>query len=219
MGLLTPAVLAIVGLVYLSCCAEAQACVSSDPHPRSFSSCNDLGWSNTLTYGSSLICGESDNALGGCSGDLTWCSALHFCESSGARLCSLMELQNDETSGSGCTFDVEQVWTATSCGAGSYSTAMGSASAGATTQCLADDEVTTAKARCCADTIAATHAPSPIPTIVPTVRVIWQPDSVCAAFLFQCPFVGVPHSTRLPRLQRVESARWNPRKNLCERKK
>ena len=98
--------------------AHAHTCPYASAVSQSFSSCDDLGWTNAAAYGSSLVCGESDTGLGGCSGDLTWSCAVAFCESKGARLCSLSELQADETTGTGCVYDALQLWTRTACDAG-----------------------------------------------------------------------------------------------------
>jgi len=75
---------------------------SSSALLASASSCDELGWTNAEKFGDSGVCGESDLGLGGCSGDLTWSEARNFCERSGARLCSLVELQADEAKSTGC---------------------------------------------------------------------------------------------------------------------
>ena len=38
----------------------------------SASTCSELGWNNAPAFGSHTVCGESDSALGGCSGELSW---------------------------------------------------------------------------------------------------------------------------------------------------
>jgi len=58
-------------------------------------------WTNEARFGSSDVCGESDQSLGGCSGFRTWASADAFCRDSGARLCTLPELQADEARATG----------------------------------------------------------------------------------------------------------------------
>jgi hypothetical protein len=67
---------------------------------KSASTCEDLGWDNAMTYGSSLVCGESElpNDLK-CQGYRTWLQAHNLCMSIGARLCTASELEDDETKG------------------------------------------------------------------------------------------------------------------------
>jgi len=114
----------------------------------SASTCDDLGWGNAETHGDSMVCGETNLNLGGCSNEQTWDRAVDFCEAAGARLCTLEELQNDETRGTGCGYDTKAVWSSTSCGSGSYLQAPGSTrSAG--TEC--SPNLTGVFARCCAD--------------------------------------------------------------------
>ena len=121
---------------FVRCCADAPTLMS----------CGSLGW-NPEKFGNPEVCGESDTGLGGCSGFLGHDEAELFCEAGGARLCSLQELADDETRGTGCGYDFEQVWSATSCGPGLFSTAMGSSSSGKPAAC----EAGTVKraARCC----------------------------------------------------------------------
>jgi len=114
----------------------------------SASSCDELGWTNADKFGDSSVCGESDLNLGGCSGDLTWSEARAFCEGSGARLCSALELQADEIRGTGCQYDKQQVWTRSNCDGG-FLLAFGATSGGSGTECAADSS--THPARCCAD--------------------------------------------------------------------
>mmetsp|Transcript_30566 Transcript_30566/g.71584 ORF Transcript_30566/g.71584 Transcript_30566/m.71584 type:complete len:1742 (-) Transcript_30566:198-5423(-) len=57
------------------------------------------------------IWAESDfGANGGCSGEMTYESAVTFCLSKGGYLCSKEDLQNDCTQGSGCGYDFQHVW-------------------------------------------------------------------------------------------------------------
>ena len=114
----------------------------------SASTCDDLGWGNAETRGDSMVCGESDLNLGGCSNEQTWDRAVDFCQAAGARLCTLEELQKDEARGTGCGYDTTAVWSSTSCGSGSCLQAPGSTrSAG--TEC--SPNLTGVLVRCCAD--------------------------------------------------------------------
>jgi hypothetical protein len=116
------------------------------PPTLSARSCNDLGWTNAAERGNPSVCGESDNRLGGCSGLLTFKKAAAFCLSRGARLCSVLELKNDEARGTGCSLDTSFVWSNTSCGATGHKQALGSCGA---TRCGAENA--TSNVRCCAD--------------------------------------------------------------------
>jgi len=132
---------AATDLVGTRCCADVTT-VSS----VSMSSCDDLGWTNAEAYGDSLVCGGSDEGLGGeCSGALTWSDGKTFCESAGARLCTATELLNLETRGTGCSLDAQLLWSSTEC-AGGYSVLTGK---GEEAACLAATD--TLDTRCCAD--------------------------------------------------------------------
>ena len=117
------------------------------PGALSASSCGDLGWTNADTFGATSVCSESDFGLGGCSGELKWLEAVAFCETAGARLCTLAELQRDEAKGTGCSMDGEQVWSSDACSGGHYA-AMGSTKR-TSTGCVS--AAGTRRARCCAD--------------------------------------------------------------------
>jgi hypothetical protein len=133
-----------------------------DVSATSASSCDDLGWTNAVNYGNSLVCGESDLGLGGCSGLESWTDARDFCEASGARLCSVVELEADETRATGCGYDKESVWASDACDAtGSNGSNGRMSAAGAShlategsTACHADaltDTAASRPVRCCAD--------------------------------------------------------------------
>ena len=113
--------------------------------PVSFSSCDDLGWTNAADWGSTLVCGESDLGLGGCSGLLSWSEATSFCESAGARLCTAQELASKESFSTGCGLDGEFLWSSTECDTG-YSLVLGK---GTEAACGSANEAN--YARCCAD--------------------------------------------------------------------
>lgn len=118
--------------------------------PFSASTCDELGWGNAEEWGDSMVCGESDDSLGGCSGDLSWTQAVDFCEGAGARLCTFDELRNDEAGGTGCSGDKHMTWSSTSCDAGSYIQEHGSSIGGTgDSECVAATHST--RVRCCAD--------------------------------------------------------------------
>jgi hypothetical protein len=98
--------------------------------------CDELGsqyggsWrttSNNFYRGSDLVCGESDNGFNGDYGNLgcgqvaggadtdlfvgdSWGHAGTVCTAIGARLCTVTELLDEETRGSGCNGSPENVW-------------------------------------------------------------------------------------------------------------
>jgi len=135
------------------CCADASGGPVVPPVPAptpmpivaSASSCEDLGWTN-LAKGSSSVCGESDDGLGGCSGELTWTEATSFCGAVGARLCTAAELSAKETKATGCGYDSQLLWSSTECDGG-FSIVSGTGDASG---CAAG--VAVEKVRCCADT-------------------------------------------------------------------
>ena len=138
-----------------------------DPTPYSpalvsASTCLDLGWTNAAIYGSTSVCGETDDNLGGCSGWMTWREATSFCEDAGARLCTLEELEARETRSTGCSYDKDLSWSSTSCPGNGYSLAS-SAATGAAPSC-SPTESTVGRGRCCADMVLPTSAPVPVPT-------------------------------------------------------
>eukprot|EP01052_Picozoa_sp_SAG31_P033359 SAG31_NODE_3758_length_3911_cov_5.814533_1_plen_538_part_10 len=173
------------------CCADVDPTLAHatcdptpEPHPGCSSlSCAELGelyggsWGNP-GMGSAEVCAESNNGLlnsgGGnqCNGgsaaggeDIAhdgWEHAAAICTSIGSRLCTVEELQNDETRGTGCQHDREWVWSSEPCDSNvvsSYLVAAGASNqtpegcdtAGACgTQCRAAVD-TDAAVRCCAD--------------------------------------------------------------------
>ena len=144
-----------------------------------------------------LVCAESDNGLGQFSADASrdnacqggqnsaqgadevtdgWAHAATICQSVGARLCSVAELQADEARCTGCQHDAEQVWSSEACNAG-HLTAQGGSHRGneacpdecsvsaclCTPQCWEDD--ISHAVRCCADeTPPCFESPDPPPT-------------------------------------------------------
>ena len=59
------------------------------------------------------VWGASD--IGGiCSGDVTYSEGKQICEDAGGRLCTIEEIDSDCARGTGCNYDHQMVWTATS---------------------------------------------------------------------------------------------------------
>jgi hypothetical protein len=165
----------------------------------STSSCGDLGWTNAASFGSTLVCGESE--VGTCQGLKTQAAANTACLAYGARLCTYSELLNDETRGTGCGLDPSLVWSSTACGTGGFELSYGGSAVGVYSTCT--DETETHYVRCCADvfdssllslpsaaptvsptsapteapTQAPTNGPTPVPSFAPTSRPTFAPTS------------------------------------------
>ena len=120
----------------------------TEPSPLSMSTCDDLGWGNAESWGSSHVCGESDFNLGGCSHFISWLEAVSFCEIAGARLCSATELQANEARSTGCGIDKVLVWSRDACDGG-RTLAMGATNGGLEMACSHEEDAH--PARCCAD--------------------------------------------------------------------
>jgi hypothetical protein len=118
-----------------------------DVAPRSAQSCGELGWE--AGHGTAKVCAES-TIEGSCSGEVTFAEAEALCGGIGARLCTLPELLENETRGTGCWYDLELVWSATHCTGGGRALAAGSTLNHQGVQC-ADETEDTAVVRCCAD--------------------------------------------------------------------
>lgn len=125
---------------------------STDPNPKK--SCGELGWALPGS-GSPTVCAGSDSTLlSGCSGMKNFEDAKTHCRKAGARLCSLAEVMNDETKGSGCDYEKQRVWTSTDqgCREGEVYTAAGSKEfiVKVPDQCTTKTAAV-GVARCCAD--------------------------------------------------------------------
>lgn len=90
------------------------------------STCGTLGWSagSSNQNGPDVYadCGESDASGLTCTEGVTWKEAYDACESVGARLCTLTELEAEIPSNTGCGYDNYDVWTMTPCDDGFYTT-------------------------------------------------------------------------------------------------
>ena len=74
--------------------------------------------------------------------------AAKVCKASGARLCSVSELESNVAKGTGCALDKTMVWTSETCGVDSFLVTTG-ANTGAAAECRSDTE--DASVRCCMD--------------------------------------------------------------------
>ena len=131
--------------------------IATARHTALAATCDELGWTNAERFGDPKVCGESNKNLGGCSGELTWADANMFCETAGARLCTLDELLNDEPRGTGCLYNWVQVWSSTACtleGSPGFWRAFGNSREGSETVCTQDTSIS--DVRCCADVSSIT---------------------------------------------------------------
>ena len=130
--------------------------------------CSELGW-NVNRGADPLVCGASNLNHDGTTGmDSNTClgadnsatdgfaHAAAICSGAGGRLCTIEEIMGDETQGTGCGHDGDQVWTSSTCDsngdgeADGMATAQGNANNGV--QCQTDLAQNLA-VRCCADTV------------------------------------------------------------------
>ena len=91
--------------------------------------------------------------FGKCYGGETWnyADAQAVCQSAGARLCTVAELNSDVATGTGCEADLDYVWTGEACGSGVYVTAGSSTAQPQRDTMCASKETKIASVRCCAD--------------------------------------------------------------------
>jgi len=98
-------------------------------------------------WGSPYTCGSSQcNNLGA----VDFATAKATCDAIGHRLCTLDEIQNNETRGSGCGYDFEVVWTASTCADGSHWVDEGADNGNFSPACF-DNTSDVARVRCCYD--------------------------------------------------------------------
>ena len=133
-------------------CNDGRECTTAECVVPTVStkSCTDFEWSAGAN-GSDAVCGESDAGLGGCSGVLNWSAAKTFCEIAGARLCTLGDLLDNETAGTGCTYDTHHLWTGTPCSDTGFYVAAGKVDAFSSKPVKCLDASASARTRCCAD--------------------------------------------------------------------
>jgi len=121
---------------------------SGDPSTKS---CSDLGW--TAGYGAPQVCANSILTNGACVPASGWGAAQAACLAAGARLCTVEELQNDETKGTGCKDDCELVWAEDAC---TMNGVQGNMAAAGSKKCVSKPtgcqlSTTSLSVRCCAD--------------------------------------------------------------------
>lgn len=146
------------------CCADTEATmINKSPCDAyatqvhgctSAQSCSELTFDNS--HGDPAVCGESD--MGGqCNQETSWSTAQSLCIGAGARLCTVEEIEADETAGSGCGHDGRYIWTADTigCNPGEHVVVIGNSgfNVDESVLCQADDLHTGTGVRCCADAI------------------------------------------------------------------
>ena len=116
---------------------------------KSSLTCSQIGWGSGL--GEASICAASGWAGQTCVNAATYVNAKSKCEAKGARLCTMAEIQNRETSNTGCGHDGRLIWSSTTCtetdGQSGHMAGYGSNGSGAS--CYLDSQQ--AALRCCAD--------------------------------------------------------------------
>jgi hypothetical protein len=150
------------GEIYVRCCADAPSTFASEL------SCAELGWPLQVSDspgGTQEVCGDSELRLAAdfkqdpqantCFYEQTHRQADIICRAAGARLCTAYELDNGETSGTGCGHDTNFVWSATACtlqdGEAGYYAALGRPDGVNKRRCQKPDDVVSIGVRCCAD--------------------------------------------------------------------
>ena len=157
---------------------RGQDCTSSKSCADLAAIAGDNSWPTAM--GGAAVCGESDQGLGmgsssTCYGQLGTASigfsqANSICSDAGARLCTVEELEADETRGTGCNHDSMFVWSSTDIGCqdGQHLAVMGSSAFADGTQICVENGASAA-VRCCADVEVGvpcgSDAPAPEPAI------------------------------------------------------
>ena len=164
----------------IRCCADIEQIrltkspcdlfASEESDCTSVLSCDQLaerdGNSWPTQNGNAAVCGESDAGLGEgfarqCFDAQPWSRAHNICVGAGARLCTVEELHADETKGTGCSLDLEMVWSINDIGCNSHEHVM----VPGATQCDGCDPYATPRCaldesdgavRCCADAVVGT---------------------------------------------------------------
>ncbi|MEO1271123.1 MAG: hypothetical protein AAFX99_23780, partial [Myxococcota bacterium] len=142
-------------------CGDGELCgaqVCAAP-ARSAVTCAELGWGGP---GTAEVCAAS-RVVGNeteCSGDVTHAQAVAICDAAGARLCTLVELERDETRGTGCGYDDARVWSQSSCGPSGMWTRAGNTLFQEQFPTTCTDTEGFAAVRCCADVADTEPEPS-----------------------------------------------------------
>jgi hypothetical protein len=138
------------------CCSQVDLASSPSPVPlvikdtvvNTKKTCAQLGW----TVDGNGVCGESDKGLAKdgtdkCWNNRQWVGATKVCEAAGARLCTMFEMVEGVSKGSGCSMDKLSVWTDTSCDLGKMAINIITD----VTECIATNQKR--PVRCCSDVV------------------------------------------------------------------
>ena len=157
------------GCVYSSTggsCDDGNPCtVASCQQPATSSkSCDQLDWG--AGYGSAEVCAATSQApIGVCASGYTWAQAEDVCLTAGARLCTVNELLDDESRGTGCGYDAHHVWSSSPCDSGTaYWVSPGNADNVGSLPPKCVPTGATASVRCCADATPTAVVPGCLAT-------------------------------------------------------
>jgi hypothetical protein len=112
------------------------------------------------------------NGVPTCYPDKTFEAAALLCSRAvtNGRLCTSPEIEDGVTTGTGCNYDFERIWTSTSCGDGKHITKLGKGGGKCginkmnSKEMCSKDSYVAGGVRCCADTIR------PLATTVATIK-------------------------------------------------
>jgi hypothetical protein len=150
-------------LFAVRCCADAQTPTdrrqTCHAHMESSVTVATEAVCGNAVFGQADVCGISQTLSTRCT-SRTYLAAHEICIRNGARLCSLNELQAAETRSSGCSFDVQRVWSNTKCSGGHMSMA-GSPVRWNSHPPRCNSDATVLAVRCCVDsTVGQVYEPS-----------------------------------------------------------
>jgi hypothetical protein len=176
------------------CCADRDpyATTHCDSLCTSRLTCAQLG-GNFRVGATQDVCAASE--VPGCQTSNSWRHAAAVCAASGARLCTLVELEAGEAAGTGCGFDSQRTWTSTvsQCPQGQHMSAAGNTNSWATVPPECSDDSSDHKIRCCADTAVATVCEVPCTSSSSCGNLSWSTvggvvstDYICGAASPHC---------------------------------
>lgn len=129
--------------------------------------CSELGWTSIVNN----VCGESEAGTTPTCQTAKLSDATDLCAASGARMCTIDEIDSGVTATTGCNFDTQYTWTSTWCGlgpeGGKFYIGMGAGGSNADRKCKNPKKLY--PVRCCSDVdlSAVTAAPATTTTTFP----------------------------------------------------
>jgi len=136
---------------------------TSEPEPETETSeltCSELRYK--FRYGNEDVCGASK--IGGkCSINQDFNAAAGICRAAGSRLCSVAELEQQATRGTGCGYDRQLIWTKDMCSttSGAEGRMVARGANGSRKACKPLAESKNLAVRCCGDTVVNRPPPPP----------------------------------------------------------